>query len=634
MNNKRGTETKLYSTTKYCIWLCVLIFGIIAVGLSLYYGNGQWLEISMGLFSGATISLITSFAITVQDNKDDLERNSRTLDILDAIESDLNNADTPNGIRIYQNNKNDGLDTIAMLKKARKRIWILGTDMSNTMIRYGDQIIDACKENPDIEVRLLAMHPQNLFVNTRFGEIGWDNASEMRESVYEAQQGLMEFWSKIKKVCSAPKVDIRLYMSQPTATLFIVDNELVISHLMAGARASDSLQLCCDMDICQELKRDFVDQHFESVWASAIPIDAARCYSERQSVCSLVGTDFAEYAFLGKGESFKRFKRNIFAAAERAAAGFGHHVGSLWVPILFLALGCACWGLIYGGVLFRDNPDMELNGYLTSTALGLISGSILSIIEYGLETWYDSMKNERQEAAQKQEIESIEARLNDVLFGGRANEHGIFVCENRNCADIKAKILGAKKRVWIYATNHRYIGSLEVHRFLKEKAGDLDVRFLMLSPQSLFVSTRFSEIPGKTCAEDFAREISNNLMHLQKEYEAAPRVDVRLYTRQPTFMMYLIDNTLIISHILRQGRARDQAHIIFDLNYPHIKRAADDYIKHFLVVWHEAAKCRKKNAEVSANGELWTIRNDLPIRAKTVGTVDRGDFVQREAVSV
>jgi hypothetical protein len=303
---------------------------------------------------------------------------------------------------------------------------------------------------------------------------------------------------------------------------------------------------------------------------------------------------------------------NVLGRGLRNAGEFvKNHGASLAVPICSMLIAGVFLYLTQTDGLIQISPDFKLNGYYTNTALGLVAGSILTVIEYCLENWFEGMNEKRKEEQIAQESEMLRQCLNDVFFRQKENQYGISICENRNTADIKGRILNAKKRVWIFATNHRYLSSLDVHRFLKENSGEIDVRFLMLSPKSMFVATRYSEIPGKESAEDFAIEISNNLKHLINEYKDEPKVGIRLYHRQPTFMMYLIDDTLILSHILRQGRARDQAHFLFDLNYPRIRMIVDDYINHFQQVWEEAVKCNRKNAEFKGDGRWITVEKNV-----------------------
>ena len=634
MAGKVKTERKLYTVTKICIWLGVLMLGAIAIGLSLYYDNGSWLEVSVGLFSGAAISFVTSFTITQQDTKTDQDQHEKMLALLNTLGKELQNESTPNGIRVYKNNRNDGLDMNAMLGAAKKRIWILGTDLSNTLVRCGDQIVEACRNNPDMDLRIMALHPQSLFMNTRHGEIGWDHSSEMRQSVYEAQQNLAELKQKIRQAGCDAQVQIRLYLSQPTVILYILDNTLVISHLVIGSRASDALQLCCDMEVCKDLGQDFVEKHFESVWNTAIPLEKAKCYWDKESNYSIsLEGQITEYTFSRRGKWLRGICNTVCGAGRKIRDFFRDHAVSLSVPMLSMLVAGVFLYLTQTDGMIQISPDFKLNGYYTNTALGLVAGSILTIIEYCLENWFEGMNEKRREDQIAQESETIRQCLNDVFFRQKENQYGISICENRNAADFKGRILNAKKRVWIFATNHRYISSLDVHRFLKEKSGEIDVRFLMLSPQSMFVATRYSEIPGKQSPADFAIEISNNLMHLINEYKDEPRVGLRLYHRQPTFMMYLIDDTLILSHILRQGRARDQAHFLFDLNYPRIRMIVNDYINHFQEVWEEAVKCNRKNAAFHTPSRWVTVKQGIKTDVKIGVTADGEEFVKQEEMA-
>ena len=75
-------------------------------------------------------------------------------------------------------------------------------------------------------------------------------------------------------------------------------------------------------------------------------------------------------------------------------------------------------------------------------------------------------------------------------------------------------------------------------------------------------------------------------------------------------MMYLIDDILIVSPILRQGRARDQVHFIFDLHYPDVRNDTADYIKHFSELWKRAEQCTSRNIKVFKSKSFITIIGD------------------------
>ena len=587
MKNLRENYKLHFLKTKF-IYLSFLFIGLVAVMLSFYYENGDTLELSFGLLSGAVVSLVTSF--TIAPSRDAGEDRGDNVSTLIDLLNDVNEAaNTPKGVCVYPDAKDNGLDIGELINGAKERVYVLGTDMSNFTIRYGDKLVDVCKANPSLSVRILSAHPKNLFCLTRFGEIGWDSETAMSNSVEEACFTLKQIKKKILAANKDAKFDIRLYFSQPTVQMILVDNRLIISHFISGSHSSETVHLSCDLNQCRGIANDFEAQHFESVWAEAVDIEAAPDLDSSLPHCSLsADAKVIEYGISerkgGSSVALRKFKK-LFGGIR---AMLRKHMPSLAAPIIFTAVAIGVLTFFYSPSFDSSEKYETLNNCLKNMSLGFISGSFLSSVEYFMQLKLDRIEEDKAARELDESTVLLCSKFNRTL-GENHREYGVEYCESRNDADIKIRILAAKKRVWIYATNHKYISTINVKSYLYDS--DMDVRFLMLSPKSLFVSTRFHEIPGKTSARDFSTEISNNLQHLIKEYKGSRSVKLRLFFEQPTFMMYLIDDTLIVSHILRQGRARDQVHFIFDLRFPDIKKDTSDFIEHFLKVWERAEKC-------------------------------------------
>ena len=587
-NNGSGGNYKLHFLKTKFIYLSFLFIGLVAVMLSFYYENEDSIELSFGLLSGAIVALVTSF--TIAPGHGDEEKTGDNVAMLIDLLNDVNeSANLPKGVFVYPDAKDNGLDIDSLISSAKERIYVLGTDMSNFTIRYGDRLVEACKSNTSLAVRILCAHPKNLFCLTRFGEIGWDSETAMSNSIEEACFTLKEIKKKVLAANKDARIDIRLYFSQPTVQMILVDNKLIISHFISGSRSSETVHLCCDLNQCTSIANDFETLHFESVWAEAVDINSAPGLDSSLPHCSLSKDGkVIEYSVMEKQSASLAVLKKLKDFSKCILSVLKKHLPNLAAPLIFTAVAVIALALFYSSAILDIEKYQALNNCLKNMSLGFISGSFLSSIEYFMNLKLDKIEREKEREELNEQTVLLCSKFNRSL-GDNFREYGVEYCETRNDADIKRRILEAKKRVWIYATNHKYMSTINVKSYLYDS--DMDVRFLMLSPKSLFVGTRFHEIPGKSTAQDFSTEISNNLQHMIKEYKGSRSVKLRLFYEQPSFMMYLIDDTLIVSHILRQGRARDQVHFIFDLRFPDIRKDTSDFIEHFLKVWERAEKC-------------------------------------------
>ena len=604
--SKKNRLRDLSLRIKY-LYLLILVICLISIALCFYYKSETGLEISFGALSGIVVTLVASFTSANYDNASS-EFDQLSCDYLLSLllEAKENSKQAYSGISVYANERDDGLNIGGMIKNAEKRVWILGTDLSNFVIKYGDDLTEACTQHHDIHVRILSIHPQNLFCHLRCSQIGWDDARRMSSSINEACQSIKQIEKKIQENAPSFHLDLRLYFAQPTVRIYLIDDTLVISHFINGVRSSQAIHVACDVKEHNNIAKDFLNAHFEDVWNDAVDINKSPRFVNSHPVYAINknGT-IVEYT-LKKRPFSTRIRSSLRSIIGKVNVFLASHLPKLITPVFFSVLAVVVLVILENNSTIPYVGELLLNDYLTNMSLGFISGSLLSSIEYIIQVTYES-NVQRLEKEKRAQVDNQRYSNFSKLLGSNFKEYGVLCCSNRNAADIKKLILSAKKRVWIYATNNKYISSLDVDMQLKNK--DLDVRFLMLSPKSLFVSTRFSEIPGKLEASDFAEEISANLQQMLFRYKRSP-VKMRLYYDSPTFMMYLIDDILIISPILRQGRARDQVHFIFDLHYPDVRNDTADYIKHFSELWKRAEQCTSRNIKVFKSKSFITIIGD------------------------
>ncbi len=578
-NNK--DKRKIKNLIKLLIYIIIITFSFILSVIALNYNWTIAFQILFGIFSGSIISLLSFLSIKQTENEEDHD------DVLDLI-AQLKAKTKGDDIKIYGSLDDKSLNFAEMLKNAQKRIWVLGVDLSDFIMRYKDCLVDS--KNSECDIRILAMHPNNIYVESRYHEEKFKSRQEMVNSLISATDDIRE----LKIEHPDLSMQIKLYLSQPTVVLYLIDDQLIISHILCSDtknKVVNSVRLSCNLASFTFINDDFVDinGHFSKIWEEAIAIED---YDSCQNYIP------QNLGLNNEILSFNIKERRKVSSSKTFFKGVAKHVSNLLFPIISFGVAVIVLILVLSGVINNEMMQELFFNSIVGTILGFISSAALTFIIY----FYDYLnekkeKNENLNITDKRKRFIIE-ELNNMppRF---SMPSGISAYRARKDIDIKNLIINAKKRVWIYATNHRVIGdrvnNVEIVDFLNANAGEIDVRFLMLDPESIFIATRFHEIPSKTTPESFSNEITGRLSALDEEYGKNKKIKTRLFVVPPTFMMYIIDDLLIVSYILRQGRASDQTAFIFDMNNPKVRVYANKYIDHFNTIWESSGKLRKQH---------------------------------------
>ena len=218
---------------------------------------------------------------------------------------------------------------------------------------------------------------------------------------------------------------------------------------------------------------------------------------------------------------------------------------------------------------------------IISGATGIIAAAIISIADYFF------LKKDEDESGR--DVIRIIERIENVITKGAI---GIKLHKLRTDIDFVKLIQDSHSEICIYNTNLNFMYNYAT--VLNQAAQrNVTVKVLGLNPCNLFIATRFHEL-GIKSPDDFFAEIRTSILNIYKKLNEIENVAIRnqyqvkLYISQPTHMIFKFDKCLIVSFILRQGRARDQVHIEFDLNNPEIERIASDFVQDFNLIWTEA----------------------------------------------
>ena len=588
---------------KWILYLIVILISVILAVVGALHSNTDLLEVAFGLLSGALVAFITSLILGVsKENSDD----EQWLSLLDGIAQDQLEREQSNA-QIFRGTGNDTFEIDQLMASAQRRIWILGTNMSNTLIHHKRTLEQCCENRGDLDVKIIASHPESLFSLTRYHELPGKTLVAMRQEIEESNRDLYDLMDSIKRKNPTANFEIRLSLVQPTVSLIIIDDKIIASNFLQNTNSSHSARVLFESPDNNSM---FV-AHFFETWNRSEPYDKKLFYNTSKRLLSKNGNDIYEYTVTQKFSAWRKLWSDMGNALKVFFRFTGKHLVRIGVPLILLVISIA--GLL--ALQFIDTSNIILYSNIRSATLGVFAGSLLSIMEYVFDN-ITTRKEYAELAAERAEHAAKTEQSLKKIFNEETSCHGVKIYRNRNDAKLHERITSAKKRVWIYATNHKYISEMDVATYLNEHK-QLDVRFLMLDSNSMFIDTRWPDIAGKDSAAEFGQEIARQLKTLCSEYPTAKHVKLRTYVRQPNFMLFLIDDTLIVSPILIiQGRARDQEHFCFNMAYPSVAEIAGDFIKHFEAVWKEAPKLTPKNAEykAAASQQLLTIEKNQQIK--------------------
>ena len=133
MNKKDVLMQKL---KKRLLYMIVIVVSVIMLIVGLIYSNAQVVEIAFGLFSGSVTAFISSSIIgkTFDEGEDD-----EVVGLLDAIAADLPERPLC-PVEVFDGEEHDLERIRGIVAGAKKRIWVLCTNATNTLSNYRDSI--------------------------------------------------------------------------------------------------------------------------------------------------------------------------------------------------------------------------------------------------------------------------------------------------------------------------------------------------------------------------------------------------------------------------------------------------------------------------------------------------------------
>lgn len=164
----------------------------------------------------------------------------------------------------------------------------------------------------------------------------------------------------------------------------------------------------------------------------------------------------------------------------------------------------------------------------------------------------------------------------------------------RNDARIDSLINNAKERIWIMNTNASYINTYHSEVVRAVNRG-VSFKLLTLNPKNLFIVSRYHEL-GLHKPKVFYDEITSSLTRMRDEGDLITNssmrknYEIRLTTCQPTNMVFIIDEVLIVGFILTLGRSHNYIHLKFDISDIPEESPQLSFLNNFKEMWDKASE--------------------------------------------
>ena len=276
------------------------------------------------------------------------------------------------------------------------------------------------------------------------------------------------------------------------------------------------------------------------------------------------------------------------------------------VQIAIIATSAVLWLVVWFIV------DAEIKIQLLSVLSGIFTGALLSLIYVAIEKKYEDKLSEESDNRTK----SYFADVNNKIDGIRLPDNCVY-CKfyikslpNRDKIDFKTYIDNATDRIWILTTNLHFYSEY-VSKIEAAVMRNVDVRLLVLKPTSAFVKLRYKEIDFET-AEEFFDQMRVSLKEFVKLRNKLKKVkpdckfEIKTHLHFPSCMIYILDQTLVFNPILPLGRARETAHIIYDMKQQDAKTMAGNFEQTFTECWDDDSEnaCESYKFDIDAL-ETW-----------------------------
>jgi len=225
------------------------------------YARGCTLEVIVICQDRSDVPSDLKELITVPYRMDDLVHLANDIDQhLDRVVSVVEGLREKTTSQINFFSKRDDNFIRERIRSANSKIDILQTNLSIIEANYISDLLDAMRANENLELRVLTLDPQSIFVNFRGQQLGFkENISLYRGELDAALKGvhfqLREF---------GPRARIRIYDDFPTQIGFYFDTEILACIVSATGRSRGNCAFFLSSSM-PGAQKSFIE-HFDYLW--------------------------------------------------------------------------------------------------------------------------------------------------------------------------------------------------------------------------------------------------------------------------------------------------------------------------------------------------------------------------------
>jgi hypothetical protein len=180
-------------------------------------------------------------------------------EVADRIEQNNVKSEMPPGGEVrYLPKRNDALIR-KMISSSKNRIDILQTNLSILQNEFTDDITKALDNDQLLELRILTLDPQSVFVNYRANQL---ESTETRIFRDELQNALAAIYYRFRKY--GARVQIKIYDDFPSQIAFFFDHHILSCVVSAMGRSRDNCAFLMTPNL-PGTQRSFTD-HFSQLW--------------------------------------------------------------------------------------------------------------------------------------------------------------------------------------------------------------------------------------------------------------------------------------------------------------------------------------------------------------------------------
>lgn len=193
---------------------------------------------------------------------EDLKLNlyNRIQEAIIALEVQRNNELKLGGIDLNYFQSRMRIHLWRQFENAKKRIWILTTNLTTVNANFIDSIVVAVDKNPSVEVKILTSDPENEYIGPRAKQLGEDELGYKME----LQGSLQSINAKFQKYKNC---EIKTYTDFPVQLWHLVDDYLYVGQSSLVRRTRHNCVYGINVEV-EGVKETYLD-HFERLWESS-----------------------------------------------------------------------------------------------------------------------------------------------------------------------------------------------------------------------------------------------------------------------------------------------------------------------------------------------------------------------------